>query len=417
MARKTITIFNKYYNNDLKNLVKSLTNNSKRVSYPETTGDIKYVSSGIADYYAAINAVGNVTDVQEFFEKLRRNCAKNTRIIVVYYNYLWEPFIKLAEFLGFKKKQKEQNWLTLDDVANILELADFDIIQKGSRLLFPFDVPFISYLLNRYAAKLPFINKLCLTNYIVARPTGFPDGKRYSVSVIIPARNEEGTIPVIINRLPKMGRQTEVIFVEGHSTDKTWEKITEEKNKYSNIKVSALVQKGKGKADAVRMGISKAKGDIIMILDADLSVPPQDLSKFYNVLSSGRGEFVNGSRLVYPLEKESMRFLNQIGNKLFSLVFSWILKQRFTDTLCGTKAFFRSDYERMMSFRNIFGDFDPFGDYELIFGATKLNLKIVEVPVHYKSRVYGKSNISRFVHGWLLVKMCLFAVKKFKLDD
>ena len=114
------------------------------------------------------------------------------------------------------------------------------------------------------------------------------------------------------------------------------------------------------------------------------------------------------------MEEKAMRFLNLLGNKFFSLMFSWLLDQRFKDTLCGTKVLFKSDYEQLKKGRKFFGEFDPFGDFDLIFGASKLNLKLVEIPIRYKERTYGMTNIRRFRHGLLLFKMCFFAFKKIK---
>jgi glycosyltransferase involved in cell wall biosynthesis len=239
--------------------------------------------------------------------------------------------------------------------------------------------------------------------------------EKYSVSVVIPARNESGNIENAILRLPKLGKHTEIIFIEGNSTDDTWLKIQEIATKYSNthdIKIGQ--QGGKGKADAVRKGFGMATGDILMILDADLTVPPEDLPKFYDAIASGKGDFINGSRLVYPMDKEAMRFLNLLGNKFFSIAFTWLLEQKFKDTLCGTKVIFREDYYRLVKNQRYFGDFDPFGDYDLIFGAHKLNHKIVEVPIRYKERTYGSTNISRFKHGLILLRMCSFAARKIK---
>jgi hypothetical protein len=394
--------FNRYYHQDTKTLIRLLT---------ESDGKRQ------EGYHAVVNTIGGISDVQKYFEKLRGFCDRNTRVIVVYYNHLWEPIIKLAEAIGLKEKQSEQNWLVQEDIVNILTLTDFKTIKKGERLLLPIKVPLVSDFVNKYVAKLPVISSLCLTRYIIARPINFEDRKEYSVSVIVPARNEEGTVNQIIPNIPEMGVWTEVVFVEGRSKDKTWEAINAEKNKYSEKRIQVIKQQGIGKADAVRTGIIHAKGDIIMILDADLSVHPSELPKFYKVLAEGRGEFVNGSRMVYPKEHESMRLLNQVGNKFFSVMFTWILQRRFTDTLCGTKTFFRADYLRIMKLRKHFGDFDPFGDFELIFGATKLNLDTVEIPVRYRQRTYGKTNISRFTHGWLLMKMLFFAIRKFKWSD
>jgi hypothetical protein len=367
------------------------------------------------DYIIISDTIGYFDDIQQVFRNMRKNCTKETRIIVTYHNFMWEPILKLLENLGFKMKQPFTSWLSKLDNVNLFYLEGYDVIKSGELILFPKYIPILSTILNRYLARLPFLRKLCLLNCIVARPLNLENEKEYSCSVIIPARNEAGNIENAIKRMPKLGNHTEIIFVEGHSTDNTLDEIKKVTEKYSKEwDIKYFVQTGEGKGDAVRRGFAESKGDILMILDADLTVPPEDLVKFYNSIASNKGEFINGSRLIYPLEKESMRTLNFFGNKMFSIVFTWLLGQRFKDTLCGTKVLFRKDYEKIKRNRKYFGDFDPFGDFDLIFGASKLNLKIVEVPIRYQERKYGRTNINRFKHGWLLLQMCFFAMRKIK---
>jgi glycosyltransferase involved in cell wall biosynthesis len=232
--------------------------------------------------------------------------------------------------------------------------------------------------------------------------------------VIVPARNEAGNIKAIFERLPRMGSKTELIFVEGHSKDDTYTAIEKEISSHPTTPSLLLQQKGIGKADAVRCGFEHATGDVLMILDADLTVPPEDLPRFYETLISGKGEFINGVRLVYPMEAQAMRGLNFLGNKFFSLAFTWLLGQSIKDTLCGTKVLWKEDYEKIATNRTYFGDFDPFGDYDLIFGAAKLNLKILDLPIRYRERVYGSTNIHRWRHGLLLIKMVAFAARRIK---
>ena len=365
------------------------------------------------------NLIGYLDDVQEVFRQLHKVCHSQTKIIVTYYNYLWEPVLKFSETVGLKTPTPIQNWLSLTDINNLLFLAGFDVYRNTKRMIFPFKVPLLKDVLNRYLAKLPFFRFFSINIYTFARPmptlAPVEYADKYSVSVVIPARNESGNIENAILRLPKLGKHTEIIFVEGNSTDDTWDKIQEIAKKYSathDIKITQ--QSGKGKADAVRKGFSIATGDILMILDADLTVPPEDLPKFYDAIASGKGDFINGSRLVYPMDKDAMRFLNLLGNKFFSNAFTWLLEQRFKDTLCGTKVIFREDYYRLQKNQSYFGDFDPFGDYDLIFGAHKLNHKIVEIPIRYRERTYGTTNISRFKHGLILLRMCIFAARKIK---
>ncbi len=365
------------------------------------------------------NLIGYLDDVQAVFDQLKKVCHINTKIIVTYYNFVWEPFLKLGEKIGLKTRTPLQNWLSIKDINNLLYLSGFSVYRNTKRMLVPVCIPIISWFFNKYLAKLPFIRLLNINFYTFAKPSHLTEKEtfedKYSVTVVIPARNESGNIENAIKRMPKLGKSTEIIFIEGNSTDDTWEKIKEVKGKYSsthNIKIGQ--QKGVGKADAVRMGYDMAGCDILMILDADLTVPPEDLPKFYTAIASGQGDFINGCRLVYPMEKEAMRSLNLMGNKFFSLSFSWLLEQQFKDTLCGTKVLFRKDYLRLVTNRSYFGDFDPFGDFDLIFGAHKLNLKIVEIPIRYRERTYGSTNISRFKHGLILLRMCAFASRKIK---
>lgn len=360
------------------------------------------------------NLVGRLEDIQDYLSSLHRYCHPRSRLVVTYYNHFWEPILNLATALGWRQPVSEQNWLNNQDISNLLTLAGFEVITKQKRFLFPFDIPFLSQLVNRWLAQLPIINEFCLITWVVARPKHQPK-QEYSVSIIVPARNEAGNIDRLIKTLPKFGKWQELIFVEGHSLDNTWEKVqAASKMSQKLLKIRSYKQRGIGKADAVRFGFDKARGELLMILDADLTVPPHELLKFYQVIRNGEGEFVNGSRLVYPMEGGAMRLLNKIGNKAFSLLFTWILGQRFKDTLCGTKVLLKKNYQKISQGRKFFGEFDPFGDYDLIFGAVKQSLKVVEVPIRYRERVYGTTNISRFRHGWLLLMMTWFAFKRFK---
>jgi len=369
------------------------------------------------DQVIICDTLGYLEDIQKAFQQVRKICHPDTRIIVTYHSFLWQPLLSLAELLRLKMPQLRLNWLNREDIENLLLLTGFEVVKRGRRLLLPFFFPVLSWLFNRFFSQLPLLNRLCLTGYIVARvPETKPaDRDSYSVSVVIPARNEKGNIEEAVKRCPKMGKHTELIFVEGHSTDGTLEEVKRVcARKAGGLELRYAVQDGKGKFDAVRKGFGLAQGDILMILDADLTVPPEELVKFYDAIASGRGEFINGSRLVYPMEKQSMRILNMMGNKFFSLAFTWLLGQRLKDTLCGTKVLHRNSWERICRNRHYFGDFDPFGDFDLIFGASKLNLKIVEVPIRYQARQYGTTNISRFKHGWLLLRMVFFAIGKIK---
>jgi SAM-dependent methyltransferase len=369
------------------------------------------------DYIILSDVLGDLTNIQRVLTKLQQICHPHTKVVINFHNYLWEPILNMAEKIGQRRPQPPQSWLSMNDVINLLNITGYQSVKIGRRCLLPKYIPLISNFINRYLSPLPIINHLGLTNYIVARKqiSRLNASHDYSVSVIIPARNEAGNITAAIDRLPLLGKHTEVIFVEGHSQDDTWDKIETLVQEYQGkFSIKSFQQSGKGKGDAVRLGFEKATGDILIILDADLTVQPEELVNFVDTIVSGRGEFINGSRLVYPYSQAAMPWLNTLANKFFALVFSFLLGQNIKDTLCGTKVLWREDYLRIVANRSYFGDFDPFGDFDLLFGAAKLNLHIVEVPVRYQPRTYGESNIAHVREGLILIKMCLYAAQKIK---
>jgi SAM-dependent methyltransferase len=357
------------------------------------------------------DTINDLWDVQRAFEEVRPLCHPRTRLIINFYNSLWQLPLTLAQRLGLATPLLPQNWLTTADVKNMLHLAGFEAIRSWQEVLWPLP---LGRLANRVLIRFWPFHHFALANFVIARPTPPPLEQPPTVSVIIPARNEAGNIPAIFARMPKMGKETELIFVEGHSRDGTFEMIQAQIAAHPRTPSRLLRQTGSGKADAVRLGFAHARGDILMILDADLTVPPEDLPRFYHALISGQGEFINGVRLVYPMEDQAMRTLNFIGNKFFSVAFTWLLGQSIKDTLCGTKALWRSDYERIAAQRSYFGEFDPFGDFDLLFGAARQNLKIIDLPIRYRERTYGTTNISRWKHGLLLMRMVAFAARRIK---
>jgi Glycosyl transferase family 2 len=347
------------------------------------------------------------------FANLHDLCTRETRVVVGYFSHLWYPALKLAEAVGLKMPQPPQNVLSRADVCALAALGDFEAVKDETRVLSPVRLFGLGRVVNRFLAPLPLIGSLCLRHFTVCRSLRRSAEVR-SVTVVIPARNERGNIKAAVKRIPRFVESLEIIFVEGCSRDGTREEIDRVAAAYPDYDIKAMRQPGTGKGDAVFAGFEAARGDVLMILDADLTMPPEQLPKFWDAIRSGKGEFVNGSRLIYPMEQEAMRFLNLVANKAFSLLFTWLLSQRFTDTLCGTKAMRRSDYARIKGARSYFGEFDPFGDFELIFGASKLGLKAVEIPIRYASRTYGETQISRFRHGFMLLRMVLFAFMRIK---
>jgi SAM-dependent methyltransferase len=392
-----------------------------RQAHPDLTflvGDVEdpaFVRSlpGPFDCIVVIDTIGALDDCQAMFANLHDLCTRETRLVVGYFSYVWYPALKLAEAVGLKMPQPPQNVLSPADVRAVAALGDFDAVKNETRVLAPMRLFGLGRLVNRFLAPLPLIRYLCLRHFTVCRSLRRPAEVK-SATVVIPARNERGNIEAAVKRIPRFAESLEIIFVEGHSKDGTWEEIERVTAAHPDYDIKSMRQPGTGKGDAVFAGFEAARGDVLMILDADLTMPPEQLPKFWDAIRSGKGEFVNGSRLVYPMEEQAMRFLNLVANKAFSVLFTWLLSQRFTDTLCGTKAMCRSDYARIKAARSYFGEFDPFGDFELIFGASKLGLKAVEIPIRYGSRTYGETQISRFWYGFILLRMVLFAFMRIK---
>lgn len=365
------------------------------------------------DYIILSDLVGFLYDIRLVFERLRLACHAQTRIIIHWYSLLWQPILTLAEKTGLKYPLPLLNWTTREDLGNLLRLADFEVVRNRAHILMPKHVPLVTPLANRLLAQLPLIRSFALTNWMVARPVGLGGERRTpSVSVVCPCRNEAGNIEEIAERLPTMGSRTELIFVEGHSKDNTLEECRRVAAEMPEKDIKVFEQEGRGKGDAVRLGFAKATGDMLMILDADISVAPEDMADFYEALVSGKGDFINGSRLVYTMDPRAMRFLNLLGNKFFALLLSKLMGQPVKDSLCGTKVLWRDSYLKLAAGRGYFGELDPFGDFDLLFGAAKLNLKIIDIPIRYRQRVYGSTNINRFADGSLLLRMCRKAAAK-----
>ena len=360
--------------------------------------------------------VNDLWDVQRMLESLRSLVGPRTRVLLNFFSHLWSVPLKTAARLGAAQSTLRQNWLTVGDVENLLRLADLEVIKHGEEVLLPLEIPLLTPFFNKFLVRFWPFRLFALSNVMAARRVGPSPAaaERPSVSVVVPARNEEGNIEAIFRRVPQMGRGTELVFVEGHSRDATWAAIQAQQQGHPEVSCQSMQQTGTGKGDAVRLGYERARGDILMILDADLTVPPEDLPRFYEALVSRKGDFINGVRLVYPMEDQAMRFVNLAGNKFFSLAFSWLLGQPVRDTLCGTKVLWKRDYDRLAANRAYFGDLDPFGDFDLLFGAAKLGLRIVDVPIRYRERTYGTTNIQRWRHGWLLLRMLGVAARRLK---
>jgi len=388
-----------------------------RTNYPELEfvyTDISTFSTTVEfDYIVLAGTIGESEDIQTLLNNLHPFCSNHTRIVIEYFNPIWRYGLKLAELIRRKLPQPRQNWVSRLDIVNFCSLADIEPITQSSSVLIPFKIPMVSTLLNKYLAKLPLIGAFALSHLIVTRVKK-PLNQHSSVSIVIPCRNEKGNIANALDQIPIFGSHQEIIFVEGGSTDGTYDEIQRLIAEQPARNLSLYRQTGTGKGDAVRTGFEHSKNHILMILDADLTVAPEELPRFYDAIRAQKGELINGTRLIYPMQDNAMQFFNMLANKLFGSVFSWLLGQTVTDTLCGTKVLMRRDYLRIADDRSYFGELDPFGDFDLLFGAARLNLKIVDLPIRYRQRLYGSTNIRRWHHGWILVRMVRIAANKLK---
>jgi len=390
-------------------------NDARSLLIEEPVEDIRKAGHDF-EYIVLSDVLGYVYDIEDVFRDAWQGLTPDGRLVITQYSELWEPVLRIASKLRLRAPSVEQNWLSRVDLNNSVTLAGFEIVKSGSKMLLPKYIPLVSAFFNKIVVNIWPFSRLGVFRYVVARKVVHEKSPVHpSISIVVPARNEAGTVEKIVHELPLLGAFTEIIFIEGHSSDNTLSEIERVVTNYRGDKrLSYAVQGGKGKGDAVRKGFDMATGDILAIYDADMTVPPEEVVKFYRALADNRADFINGSRLVYPMEKESMRLLNFFGNKFFSFAFSYIIGQPIKDTLCGTKVLWKKEYEQIKANRSFFGDFDPFGDFDLLFGAVKHNMKIIDMPVHYKERIYGATNISRWKHGWLLLKMTIFAARKLK---
>jgi Glycosyl transferase family 2/Methyltransferase domain len=361
--------------------------------------------------YILFDHIFDTVDILRAFERVRAHSHASTELIVINYNHFWQPILELATKLRLRSRFVEPNWVSENDVRGFLRLAGFRPVRKHRLLLFPKYVPLLSSFINDFLARLPGLRRLCLMQVMVARPIVPPAYEAdVSVSVVVPCRNEVGNIQAAVERTPEMGRHTEILFCDDKSTDGTADEVRRMQQLHPEKDIRLIDGPGICKAENVWTGFRAARGDVLMILDADLTVMPEEMPFFFRALVQGHGRFINGSRLVYPMQQLAMKFANILGNKFFSLLFSFLLDQRIKDTLCGTKVLWRKDWLRLEPYLGSWGMQDLWGDYELLFGASKLHLDIVEVPVHYQERIHGVTKMTKvFSNGWRMLRICWHA--------
>lgn len=358
------------------------------------------------------------SDIQDLFYNLYKSMNRRDRIVSICYNSYFSWLYKIATVLKLRTKKQQTSFFTENDIENFCKLTNFEIVKTKYALLIPFWIPIVSTLINKIASLLPIIRNFSLVSIYMMRPV-----KKYEhnpkLSVVIPARNEEENLVTIIDEIQKMEDiPLEIIFVEGHSQDKTWDVIQNNLTKYKDkplLDVKGFQQTGVGKNDAVKLGFENCTGEVITILDADKTVDPAELYKFYTAYRDGKGDFINGCRLVYPMETEAMRFLNLLGNAFFAKTVGHVSSLNISDSLCGTKMMAKKDHDRLIEWRKDFGDIDPFGDFDLLLFAGVVGLGSVDISIRYRSRTYGSTQISRFIHGFKLLQIVVYSFFKVKI--
>ena len=388
-----------------------------RITSPDTDDFARQFEDDEKFDYIIFNCIDDTADVEAALKNFKRLATQKTRLIIVSYNHLWEPLFALAEKLGLKLPELEQNWLSEIDINNFLEVCGYESLKTHRIVLLPKYVPLLSRFLNGFCARLPGFNRLCMLQVFVARllPEAL-NPAQLKVSVVIPCKNERGNVESVVRRIPNLGAHTEIIFCDDKSTDGTAEEVQRMQLLHPSKDIRLVLGRGICKSQNVWTGFRAATGDVLMILDADLTTMPEELPYFLELLCTGRAEFVNGSRLIYAMPIGAMKGANMLGNKFFSLVFSYLLDQRVKDTLCGTKVLWRTDWQRIEPMLDSWGTMDRWGDYELLFGAAKLNLRIRDLPVHYQERIYGSTKMTKvFRNGLTMLRMCFYGFVRLKL--
>lgn len=367
------------------------------------------------EYVVLDDVAGESDDLFSLLQGIARLCTPTSRLVIVQHNYLWGPVFRMAEWLGLKRRDQKQNWLSMGDLRVFLDGAGFETINVTPKLFCPMRLLGLGPAINWVAGLVPFVHRLASTEILIARKVSHePHPQNKTASIILTVRDERGNIEPMVRQIPDVGAGTEILFVEGHSTDGTRAEIERVASRYPEKNVRLLVQDGIGQGDAIYKGFSEASGDVIILLEADRTSPPQDVLKAFDIVAGGRADYVNGSRFIYPRDKGAMPLRKVIGNWMFAIWFTWFLGQRTSDVLCGLKAIDRRQFQRLRKNWGSLGLFDPFGDFELIFGAARLGLKICEVPTRYTVRQYGEPKSRFWKHGFMLTRMASRATRVFK---
>lgn len=388
-----------------KNSKTKIDENYSEKLYFDTSSDIDSQIENIEkkfDVIVVTDVLEIYSDIYLFLEKLNNLLEDNGKLILSSVNTRWGNLLKIAELLGLKSKTNNFSYIHLNKIEKISNGAGYDLIETITRQFIPFKFLYLGNIINKILELLLFYFKFGVKTYIVLRKISIRE-KSLSKTIIIPAKNEEGNLEELVSRIPKF-ENCEIIFSIGESSDRTLEVSKKIIDKNSDFNIKLIEQSKNGKANAVWEAIALSSGDVLAILDSDLSVDPETLKDFFKIIESNSADFVNGTRLVYEMEKGSMRIINKLGNRVFQYLIGKIINEDLTDSLCGTKVFKKDLIKKIFWWQDNFNLKDPFGDFDLIFAASYTGQKILEYPIHYRTRKYGTTQISRFRDGFKLVK-------------
>ena len=340
----------------------------------------------------------------------------DTKIIIISRNLVWMIFIKLLKSL-FSFSPKKNNFLPYSYLDNLFSICNLEVIRNEKIITLPIYIPFFTNLINRIF-RLPLLNIFCLSNITILKKKdqNFSNNKDLRVSFIIPCKNEENNIKTFENEIKNSNQSNEYLFGDDNSMDKTIDEIDKLSKKLNNNKILKYNGPGVCKSENVYKGIELSSGDIIVVYDADLTVDFKDVEFSIDILKNTNADFINCTRMIYPQKDGAMKFSNFIGNSIFANLFSLLFRKKITDTLCGTKIFFKKDWVKIKKNITGLGVKDLWGDFDLLIGAYKNNLKITEVPVTYHERKEDNTKMtSVFLNGIRMLSIVLVAFYKLRL--
>ncbi len=368
--------------------------------------NIHYVNENIENILSDCDTVV-ISDIEHQLNpaknllNLSRIVGDNTKIILLSKNMVWMILIKILK-LFFSFSPKKNNFLPSSYLDNLYSSCNLELIRQEKIIALPINIPFLTKIINRIF-RLPLLNFFCMSNIAILKKKikNSSNHKDLKISFIIPCKNEQDNIKVFEQKINENTEPDEYLFGDDNSSDKTSDEIDKLIEKLSDKKIIKYNGPGICKSENVYKGIDLSSGDIIVIYDADHTVSFEDIKFSVSIMKKTNVDFINCTRMIYPQKDGAMKFANFIGNTIFASLFSLLFKKKITDTLCGTKIFYKKDWEKIKENTSQWGMKDLWGDFDLLIGAYKNNLKITEVPVTYYERRENETKMTSLISNTL----------------